>query len=469
MSSPVARKPREDTIAAIATPAGRGGIGVIRVSGSGVDAIVAGILSERLVPRVATRATFRSGAGEPLDEGLAIQFRAPRSYTGEDVLELHGHGGPAVLRLLLARCVELGARLARPGEFTQRAFLNGKLDLAQAESVADLIDAATATAARAAARSLSGAFSNEINVLVKALIEVRMYIEATLDFPEEDIALLRAADVRGRIAAIAAEVEGVETRAKRGALLRDGLTVVLVGRPNVGKSSLLNRLAGDALAIVTPIPGTTRDAVPAQIEIHGVPLTVVDTAGLRATDDPIETLGIERTWAAVARADLALVMVDAAVGGTLTDADTALLAQLPPALPRLVVHNKIDLVGLPASVDRRATSGLPGGAGPPERDIFLSAKTGAGIELLQREMLAVAGAHEDMEDAFLARERHLDALRAAGAQLASAVRHFAEPKPPLELVAEDLRSAHTALATITGEYTSDELLGAIFSRFCIGK
>jgi len=469
MNSRVAPKPREDTIAAIATPAGRGGIGVIRVSGSGVEAILTGILSERLIPRVATRATFRSGAGEPLDEGLAIQFPAPRSYTGEDVLELHGHGGPAVLRLLLARCVELGARLARPGEFTQRAFLNGKLDLAQAESVADLIDAATATAARAAARSLSGAFSSEINALVEALIEVRMYIEATLDFPEEDIALLRAADVRGRIEAIAAEVEGVVSRAKRGALLRDGLTVVLVGRPNVGKSSLLNRLAGDALAIVTPIPGTTRDAVPAQIEIHGVPLKVVDTAGLRATDDPIETLGIERTWAAVARADLALVMVDAAVGGTLTDADTALLAQLPPALPRLVVHNKIDLVGLPASVDRRATLGPGGGAGRPQRDIFLSAKTGAGIELLQREMLAVAGAHEDMEDAFLARERHLDALRAAGADLASTLRHFAVPKPPLELVAEDLRSAHTALATITGEYTSDELLGAIFSRFCIGK
>ena len=469
MNAPVARKPREDTIAAIATPAGRGGIGVIRVSGSGVDAVAAGMLRERLVPRMATRATFRGGAGEALDEGLAIRFPAPRSYTGEDVLELHAHGGPAVLRLLLARCLELGARLARPGEFTQRAFLNGKLDLAQAESVADLIDAATATAARAAARSLSGAFSNEIHALVNALIELRMYVEATLDFPEEDIAFLRAADVRGRIAAIANAVEGVQTRAKQGALLREGLAVVLVGRPNVGKSSLLNRLAGDAVAIVTPIPGTTRDAVPSQIEIHGIPLTVVDTAGLRATDDPIETLGIERTWAAVARADLALVMVDAAAEGTLTDADTALLAQLPPALPRLVVHNKIDLVGLPASVDQRTTSVSGGGADRPERDIFLSAKTGAGLELLQREMLAVAGAHEDMEDAFLARERHLDALRDAGGHLASALRHFAEPKPPLELVAEDLRSAHTALAAITGEYTSDDLLGAIFSRFCIGK
>ena len=470
MKAPVARKPREDTIAAIATPAGRGGIGVIRVSGSGVDDVAAGMLREHLVPRVATRATFRGGAGEALDEGLAVRFPAPRSYTGEDVLELHAHGGPAVLRLLLARCLELGARLARPGEFTQRAFLNGKLDLAQAESVADLIDAATATAARAAARSLSGAFSNEINALVAALIELRMYVEATLDFPEEDIAFLRAADVHGRIAAIANEVEGVQSRAKQGALLREGLTVVLVGRPNVGKSSLLNRLAGDAVAIVTPIPGTTRDAVPSQIEIHGIPLTVVDTAGLRATDDPIETLGhrahLGGRGARRSRARHGRCRDGRHPGGRRHCVARAIAAGVAAARrPQQDRSRRASRVGRSTrdnGVRRRARAG-------PERDIFLSAKTGAGIELLQREMLAVAGAHEDMEDAFLARERHLDALRDAGLQLASAVRHFAVPKPPLELVAEDLRSAHTALAAITGEYTSDDLLGAIFSRFCIGK
>ena len=443
---------------------------MIRVSGAGVRAVLAGMLRGPLVPRMATRATFLGGAGEALDEGLAIHFPAPRSYTGEDVLELHGHGGPAVLRLLLARCIELGARLARPGEFTQRAYLNGKLDLAQAESVADLIDAATTTAARAAARSLSGAFSSEIRALVDALIELRVYIEATLDFPEEEEAsFLRAADVRDRVAAIAAQVAGVQARAKQGALLREGLAVVLVGRPNVGKSSLLNRLAGEAVAIVTPIAGTTRDAVPAAIEIHGVPLTIVDTAGLRVSDDPIETLGIERTWAAVARADLALVLVDAAAGGIMAEADAALLAQMPPTLPRLVVHNKIDLAGLPATVKRRASPAPVRGTERAECEVFLSAKTGAGIDLLQREMLAQAGAHEDMEDAFLARERHLVALREAGAHLAAAADHFASPKPALELVAEDLRLAHTALSTITGEFTSDDLLGAIFSRFCIGK
>jgi tRNA modification GTPase len=367
------------------------------------------------------------------------------------------------MRLLLARCVELGARLARPGEFTQRAFLNGKLDLAQAESVADLIDAATATAARAAARSLSGAFSSEIRVLTDALIELRMFVEATLDFPEEDIELVRAADVRGKIAAIAAQVAGVQARAKQGALLREGIAVVLVGRPNVGKSSLLNRLSGDAVAIVTPIAGTTRDAVPSQIEIRGIPLTIVDTAGLRATDDPIETLGIERTWAAVAKADLALVLVDAGTGGGVEEDDAALLAQMPAALPRVLVHNKIDLANVPAMARERSDAGRTG------REVFLSAKTGAGIDLLQREILALAGAHEDMEDAFLARERHLLALRDAGRHLASALGHFAASKPPLELVAEDLREAQTALGTITGDFTSDDLLGAIFSRFCIGK
>ena len=419
------------------------------------------------MPRIALRATFRGREGEAIDEGLALFFPAPRSYTGEDVLELHGHGGPAVLRLLLTRCTELGARLARPGEFTQRAFLNGKLDLAQAESVADLIDAATATAARAAARSLSGAFSAETRSLVDSLIELRMFIEATLDFPEEDVDFLRAADVRGRIEAIAAQISGVLVRAKQGALLREGLSVVLVGRPNVGKSSLLNQLTGEDLAIVTPIAGTTRDALQSGVEIDGIPLTIIDTAGLRPTDDPIETLGIDRTWAAVAKADLALVLVDATAGEDIAEDDAAILAQLPSELPRLVVHNKIDVAGIgPAS---RSRSGQSPDDSRQQRHVYLSAKTGEGVELLKREILALADVHEDMEDTFLARERHLDALRAASRYLDSALAHLATAKPPLELAAEDLRSAHTTLSEITGEFTSDDLLGVIFSRFCIGK
>jgi len=468
MTAPADRKPPAETIAAISTPIGRGGVGVIRVSGAGVPAIVAGILPSQPAPRVATRATFRGRGGEAIDDGIALHFPAPGSYTGEDVLELHGHGGLAVLRLLLHRCTELGARLARPGEFTQRAFLNGKLDLAQAESVADLIDAATATAARAAARSLTGVFSAEIGALVEALIELRMFVEATLDFPEEDVEFLRAADVRGRIEAIASRIAGVLVRAKQGALLRDGLTVVLVGRPNVGKSSLLNQLAGEELAIVTPIAGTTRDAVQSPIEIDGIPLTVIDTAGLRATDDPIETLGIDRTWAAVAKADVALVLVDAAAAERISAADKAILAQLPPGLPRLVIHNKIDLAGMAAAVK---TSLPQNGVGDStaQRHVYLSAKTGDGVELLRAEILALAGVHEDMEDTFLARARHLDALRAAAAHLDSARQHFAALKPPHELVAEDLRAAHMALSAITGEFTSDDLLGVIFSRFCIGK
>jgi|KBSMisStandDraft_5_1062788.scaffolds.fasta_scaffold04707_8 tRNA modification GTPase len=463
-----ASNPPPDTIAAIATPPGRGGIGVIRVSGGGVGPIIAGIVGKTLVPRVAVRARFVGADGEALDEGLALHFPAPRSYTGEEMLELQGHGGPAVLRLILARCTELGARLARPGEFTQRAFLNGKLDLAQAESVADLIDAATTTAVRAAARSLSGAFSTEIRALSEALIELRMFVEATLDFPEEDVEFLRAADVRGRIEAIAVQISGVLARAKQGALLREGLAVVLVGRPNVGKSSLLNQLAGDDVAIVTPIAGTTRDAVTSPIEIHGIPLTIIDTAGLRPTDDPIEAMGIERTWSAVAKADVALVLVDAAAGGNVAEDDAAILDALPAALPRLVIHNKIDLADLPAGVDSRRP-GEGARAAQAERHVFLSAKTGAGVDLLQQEILALADVHEDMEDTFLARERHLDALRVASAHLASARAHFAAEKPPHELVAEDLRGAHTALAAITGEFTSDDLLGVIFSRFCIGK
>ena len=464
--------PAPDTIAAIATPPGRGGIGVVRVSGGAVPAIAAALVAQPLAPRVATLATFRNARGEPLDQGLALYFSAPHSYTGEHVLELHGHGGPAVLRLLLARCIDLGARLAQPGEFTQRAFLNGKLDLAQAEAVADLIAAATATAARAAARSLSGAFSDEIRALVDALIELRMFTEATLDFPDEDIDFLRAGDARGKLAVIRARLASVLTAARQGALLRDGLAVVLIGEPNVGKSSLINRLCGTDIAIVTPIPGTTRDAIASDIEISGIPLTIIDTAGLRPTDDPIETLGIERTWAAVQRADLALVMVDArASGDGGGSATAAILAQLPAALPRIIVHNKIDLCASePARAARVESRDADGGMGAVRRrHVFLSAKTGDGVEALRKEILAQAGAQEEMEGAILARERHLGALRDADLHLAAAADQLAQHAPPLELLAEELREAQTALSAITGEFTADDLLGVIFSRFCLGK
>jgi len=456
--------PAADTIAAVATPPGRGGIGIVRIAGPAVPAVIAGVVGRELEPRRATRAVFRGAASEPLDTGLALYFPAPNSYTGEEVLELHGHGGPAVLRLLLTRCLGLGARLAEPGEFTKRAFLNGKLDLAQAEGVADLIDAATTTAARAAARSLTGEFSSEAGALVDALIELRMFTEATLDFPDEDIDFLRAADVANKLAAIRARLTQVTARARQGALLRDGLAAVLVGAPNVGKSSLLNRLAGGDVAIVTPIPGTTRDTVERAIEIRGIPLTVIDTAGLRPTDDPIETLGIERTWAAIGQADLALVIVDARSTGAPELTDAAILEALPATLPRIVVHNKVDLTTIAAAALARSDA-----SGAERRHVYLSAKNGAGVDLLQHEILALAGAHDDMEGTFLARERHLAALREAEAKLAAAAEHLVSAPPPLELFAEELRGAQAALAAITGEFTADDLLGAIFSRFCIGK
>jgi tRNA modification GTPase len=456
-----------DTVAAIATPSGRGGIGVVRISGEGVPALVEALIGRPLSPRMATLATFRAANGDVLDQGLALYFPAPHSYTGEHVLELQGHGGPAVMRLLLERCVELGAELAAPGEFTQRAFLNGKLDLAQAEGVADLIEAATATAARAAARSLSGAFSRAIRHEVEALVELRMLTEATLDFPDEDIDFLRRADAVGRVARIREALTDIDSRARRGALLRDGLTMVIVGQPNVGKSSLLNQLAGDDVAIVTPLAGTTRDTVRNEIELAGVPVTVVDTAGLRPTDDPIETLGIERTWSAVAHADLVLVMVDARdCVEEVSPTDAAILRELPATLARIVVHNKIDLTDGVAREELRAPPP------PQERSrhhVWLSAKTGAGVALLRQAMLAAVGRHEDPEGSFLARTRHLAALDAAGGRLAAAAGHIESAAPPLELFAEELREAQTALSAISGEFTADDLLGEIFSRFCIGK
>jgi tRNA modification GTPase len=449
-----------DTIAAIATPPGRGGVGIVRVSGPLVPGIAQRITGRDLAPRIATFATFRDAVERPLDQGIALVYAAPASYTGEPVLELQGHGSPAALRLLLARCVELGARLAEPGEFTRRAFLNGKLDLAQAESVADLIEAATGTAARAAARSLSGEFSREVHALVEALTDLRMFVEATLDFPEEDVEFVDAADARGRAKALAERIDRLLARAGAGARLNAGLTVVLIGRPNVGKSSLLNRLVRDEAAIVTAVPGTTRDTIERAIEIGGVPLTVVDTAGLRETADEVERIGIARAWSAVERADLALVLVDAReAGDALHDEDRALLARLPAALPRIVVHNKADLAGSPACADRR--SGAP--------HVWLSALTGAGVDLLEREVMAAAGIDAGTEDVFIARARHVEALRDARAHLAGALALIGEKRPPLELFAEELREASQALAAITGEFTADDLLGVIFSRFCIGK
>ncbi len=453
MSTPIAT----EVIAAIATPAGRGGIGIVRVSGPDLSRIIEGIVGRTLTPRVATAANFVGAHGETLDQGLALYFPAPASYTGETVLELHGHGGPAVLAQILRRCLGLGARLAEPGEFTKRAFLNGKIDLAQAEGVADLIDAATATAARAAARSLSGAFSAEVHSVVDGLTELRAFTEAALDFPDEDIEFMHAADARGKLAGLRKRLDSIAARSRQGSLLREGLDVVLIGRPNVGKSSLLNQLAGDDVAIVTPHAGTTRDAIRSTVEIRGIPLHVIDTAGLRESDDPIERIGIERTWAATARADLALIVTDARDpddGG-----DAAIVARLPDSLRRIVVRNKIDLANIEAK--RAEAAGIT--------EVWLSAKTGAGVELLRETMLAAAGAHEDMEGTFLARERHLHAIGAATESLATAARHLATTPPALELFAEELRVAQQSLSTITGEVGADDLLGVIFSRFCIGK
>jgi tRNA modification GTPase len=439
---------RPDLIAAIATAPGRGGVGVVRVSGADIAPLAVAILGRLPEARHATYSRFLDSQGEVLDEGIALVFTAPHSFTGEHVLELQGHGGPVVLNLILERCLELGARLAEPGEFSRRAFLNGKLDLAQAEAVADLIDAASSEAARSAVRSLSGAFSARIAELVEALTRLRMLVEATLDFPEEEIDFLRDADAFGRLDAIDARLAAVRAQAKQGVLLREGLTVVLIGQPNVGKSSLLNQLAGFEAAIVTEVAGTTRDTVREAIQIQGVPLHIIDTAGLRDTDDAVEKIGIARTWAAVEKADVALLLVDAAHG--LGEREAAILQRLP-AVARLTIHNKIDV-----SLDAPRVAG---------DDIWLSAKTGAGVELLRDKLLEAAGWQAAGEGAFMARARHLDALSRAAGHLAAARESAAQ----LELFAEELRLAQAALSEITGEFSADDLLGEIFSTFCIGK
>jgi len=442
-----------DTIAAVATPFGRSGIGIVRLSGPAAPELARRVLGTLTPPRRAVLVTARDTHGEPLDRGLALYFPEPGSYTGEHMLEFHGHGGPAVLQAVLGAFLEAGARLAEPGEFTRRAFLNGKLDLAQAEAVADLIDAASREAARSALRSLEGAFSEQVRRIGSLLAELRVLVEAMLDFPEEEIEPLDRDTARERLERCAATTEELLREARRTVRLREGIHVVIVGRPNVGKSSLLNRLAGEERAIVTDVPGTTRDLVREDIAIEGVPLRIVDTAGLRETTDPVERIGVERAWAEVRRADVVLAVCEAPRG--LAAEDAGLFAQLEKAVPagavRIRVYNKADLLVGPRPLEKG--------------DVLVSAQTGEGIARLRRAILEAAGWTSAGEAPFLARERHLRALAEAGERLAQA----RQALPAWELFAEELRLAHRALGAITGEYTSEELLGEIFQRFCIGK
>jgi tRNA modification GTPase len=443
-----------EVIAAIATPPGRGGIGVVRISGLRLESMLRALVNMDIAPRVATRANFRSTDGGVIDQGLVLFFPAPHSYTGEDVIELQGHGGPVVLQLVLRRCLDLGARIAEPGEFTKRAFLNDKLDLAQAESVADLIDASTAEAARCALRSLQGEFSQRIEALLQGLIDLRVLVEAALDFPEEETDLLEHAKEQGRLADLSRQLDSLLAASRQGSLLREGIHVVIAGEPNVGKSSLMNCLAGEELAIVTDIPGTTRDAIRQTINVHGVPLSMIDTAGMREPIDIVEKLGISKTLDELAKADLVLWVSDATRLET-SVMDPGVAARLPAGVPQIRVINKIDLcVGNP----KRDAAGQA-------TEVPLSAKTGAGIDRLRSAMLDAVGWGGSSEGLFMARERHLQALQTARAHVEQASVNM----PQLELFAEELKLAQHALASITGEFTADDLLGEIFSRFCIGK
>ncbi|TNC97570.1 MAG: tRNA modification GTPase [Gallionellaceae bacterium] len=445
----VSQKP--DNIAAIATGSGRGGIGVVRISGQGLADMGILLTGRQLPPRSAVYTPFLAADHSVIDQGIALFFPAPHSYTGEEVLELQGHGGPAVLQLLLQRCLELGARLAQPGEFTQRAFLNDKMDLAQAESVSDLIEATTQQAARSAVRSMQGEFSNTIHAVVAKLIDLRMLVEATLDFPEEDgIATVERARLEGKLTQIQTELAHIEVLAKQGCILREGAQVVLVGAPNVGKSSLLNRLAGEEVALVSEIAGTTRDAIRQSLQLRGVPLHIVDTAGLRETDDVVERMGIARTQQNIDRADLILVLLDESNPVESGEIE-AILKRLPQELPRLFVHNKMDVATHKPLKEQIG-------------HLYVSAKTGMGVDALQDAILKTIGWHQEV-GVFMARERHLVAIAKAKQHFASASQHLEMH----ELLAEELRYGQAALNEITGEFVADDLLGEIFSRFCIGK
>jgi tRNA modification GTPase len=441
-----------DTIAAIATAPGQGGIGVVRVSGRNASAIATVLLGRLPNARYATYSAFLDADGLVIDRGIALFFQAPNSYTGEDILELQAHGGPAVLHLLLRRCLSVGARMALPGEFTQRAFLNNKLDLVQAESVADLISATSEQAVRSANRSMDGEFSRIINGLVAELIRLRMLVEATLDFPEDELDQADIKKSKEMLASIRTDLERTLSTARQGSILRDGVHVVLAGQPNVGKSSLLNRLSGEDVALVSDIAGTTRDAIRQTITIEGVPLYIVDTAGLRESQDVVENMGIDRTKQTIQKADIVLVLMDARQEAYIEDRNIEEL--IPKSTPRLYVINKIDLIGQKERVETRDGATY----------IYISAKIDAGIDLLRSQILKHMGWHGDSA-VFMARERHIQALTQAKQYLLSASNEVART----ELFAEELRLAQDALSRVTGEFSSDDLLGEIFSRFCIGK
>lgn len=443
-----------DTIAAVATAPGAGGIGIVRVSGSEAAAIAARLGIEKLPPRQAVYGAFRDAEGAVIDSGIALLFAAPHSYTGEDVLELQGHGGPVVLAMLLKRVLALGARPARPGEFTERAFLNNKMDLVQAEAVADLIESSTERAARSAQLSLQGVFSEKIHALTEELTELRAYVEAAIDFVDEEIDFLSDGAVESRISRLLGQTEEILRQARQGRLLREGLNVVLAGRPNAGKSSLLNALAGYEAAIVTDIPGTTRDVLREHIHLDGMPLHIIDTAGLRESGNPIEQEGVRRAREQIQQAHLVLWIVDA----TAADPGDAPLS-LPAGMPVIKVYNKIDLTG--------ARPELIAG-GPAESVCRLSAKTGQGLDLLKRGLKQAVNYNGEAETVFIARARHSEALEQGRRFMADALVQLRTGKAG-ELVAEELRHAQNSLGAITGEVTSDELLGRIFSSFCIGK
>ena len=487
----------QDPIVAIATAPGRGAVGIVRVSGRGLGPLVAALCGKPLKPREATYLPFRDADGSPIDHGLAIHFPGPHSYTGEDVLELQAHGGPVVLQLLLARCLSAatqtnastgraclpGLRLAQPGEFTERAFLNDKIDLAQAEAIADLIDASTEAAARSASRSLSGDFSREIGDLREALIHLRMLVEATLDFPEEEIDFLQKADAQGQLDRLQQRMTDVLRKTRQGALLREGIKVVIAGQPNAGKSSLLNALAGAELAIVTPIAGTTRDVVQQTIQIEGVPLHVIDTAGLREGEgiDEVERIGIERAWHQIEAADAVLFLHDLTrvgqAGYDTADAEigATLDARLPASVTVIDVWNKADAASTTPSTPEtpalaEPTQPAPAVDGLPAHEhLRLSAKTGAGLDRLRQRLLQLAGWQSGAEGLYIARERHVQALHRVGEHLELASLHLAAQAQSLDLLAEELRLAQNALNEITGAFSSDDLLGVIFSSFCIGK